>query len=506
LALEHIEHRGDTDIFLTPFEFQAIRHSWSSIRPWMISIDPLKWEPGRFRQSLIPKGTSGFRVATQLDPLDSIFLTALTLQFADQMEAARLPVEELIVHSNRFALGARGQIFDSQYGYDSFRSRSIELASDGRFSHVVMTDIGDFFTRIYHHPLENSIAEATDAETAKVFGHFFSSLSSKRSIGIPIGPAVCRLLANLAINDVDNALLSEGYVFCRYSDDFRIFTDSEKKANQALAFLATALIENHGLTLQASKTEIVDVDDYIRRFSHSDESRARDRVTRLMEVSVLFQSSLYQVLDLDDLDSEQQDELRRTNLWELLREALNETPVDLSTARFALQWLKIEGDDEELELIFESVNELYPIFRTVMEYLLRLPITDADQPKFASRILDLLEHERIGVLEYHRDLLLAPFADRPLWDHKEKLFALYRDTRDVATHRAVILGLAAQGQTSWFRINRSEATDMKEWEKRAFLWGARIFPKDEGDTWFRAINSHLNELDRAVVKYAKSMR
>jgi hypothetical protein len=503
LALDHIEHRGDTDIFLTPFEFQAIRHSWASIRDSIIAIDPLRWEPGRFRQTLVPKGYFGFRVATQLDPLDSIFLTALTLQCAEQIEAARLPIADQIVHSNRFALGPRGQIFDPQYGYGSFRLQSLKLASSGQFSHVVMTDIGDFFARIYHHPLENSIAEATDEQTARIFGNFFSSLSSKRSIGIPIGPAVCRLLANLAINDVDNALLSEGIKFCRYSDDFTIFTNSAKKANEALTFLATTLFQNHGLTLQASKTETIDVEEYVKRYSHSEESRARDRVAQLINESVLFQSSMYQVLELDDLDPERQEELRLANLWELLRESLYESPADLSTARFALQWLRLEGDADGVDFVFENLDKLYPIFRTVMAYFVSLPVPDADQPKFASRILDLLEHERIGVLEYHRGLILDPFADRPLWDHKDRLFALYRDHRDVATRRAVILGLAAQNQTSWFRTNRGEATDMKQWEKRAFLWGARLLPRDERNTWYRAINSHLNELDRSIVKYVK---
>lgn len=506
LALDHIEHRGDTDLFLLPFEFEAIRHSWSSIRPWIQGIDPLRWDTGQHRQILVPKGDFGFRIATQLDPFDSIFLTALTLQFAEKFEAARIPVAAEIVHSNRFALGPRGQIYDPKHNYESFRLRSIALASDHRFSHVVMTDIGDFFTRIYHHPLENAIADATDEETARVFGQFFSGISGKKSIGIPIGPAVCRLLANLDINDVDNALLSEGIAFCRYSDDFRIFSTSAKQANEALVFLATTLFRNHGLTLQASKTHILTTEEYVHQYAQSDESRADERVQQLTELSVLFMHTPYQFLDLDDLSEEQQEALRRANLWELLREALEETPANLSAARFALQWLKLEGDYGNVDLIFDNIDKLFPIFRHVMEYFIHIPIPDTDQPAFASRILDLLEHDRIGVLEYHRELILAPFADQPLWNHRDRLFALYRDNRDVATHRAAILGLAAQTQTSWFRSNRHEATDMKEWEKRAILYGARLLPRDEGDTWFRSINSQLNELDRTVVKYAKFMR
>jgi hypothetical protein len=53
----------------------------------------------------------------------------------------------------------------------------------------------------------------------------------------------------------DEALAARGYRFCRYSDDFRFFVASEREGREILAFLARALSNNHGLTLQAAKTE-----------------------------------------------------------------------------------------------------------------------------------------------------------------------------------------------------------------------------------------------------------
>ena len=38
-ALTHAEHLGDTDVFPVPFEFQAIRHSWDTINPGLLSQD-----------------------------------------------------------------------------------------------------------------------------------------------------------------------------------------------------------------------------------------------------------------------------------------------------------------------------------------------------------------------------------------------------------------------------------------------------------------------------------
>jgi len=116
---------------------------------------------------------------------------------------------------------------------------------------------------------------------------------------------------------------------CKYSDDFRIFATSEKKASQALTFLITTLRRNHGLTLQASETEILSVEEVVRRYAQSDESRESELVRKLIDVSVLFMSSLYQLVEWEDSSDERKEALRLANLWDLLREALDDTPVDL---------------------------------------------------------------------------------------------------------------------------------------------------------------------------------
>ena len=74
-ALKHIEKYGDTDIFPVPFEFQAIREFWDSdIKPWIRSMNLLEWELRPYRRLLTPKNRYGFRISTQLDPIDSIIL------------------------------------------------------------------------------------------------------------------------------------------------------------------------------------------------------------------------------------------------------------------------------------------------------------------------------------------------------------------------------------------------------------------------------------------------
>jgi hypothetical protein len=87
-ALNHVETHGDTDILPLPFEYDAIRHSWlSGLRQFLAETDVTQWETRPFRRCLSPKHKFGFRVSTQLDPLDTLLFRALVYE----IEAARLP-------------------------------------------------------------------------------------------------------------------------------------------------------------------------------------------------------------------------------------------------------------------------------------------------------------------------------------------------------------------------------------------------------------------------------
>ena len=90
-ALTHIESYGDTDVFPIPFEYQAIRNSWDELRDYLSRIDLLNWTTRPLRRCLSPKHRFGFRVSTQLDPLDQIIYTSLVYELGDDIEAVRIP-------------------------------------------------------------------------------------------------------------------------------------------------------------------------------------------------------------------------------------------------------------------------------------------------------------------------------------------------------------------------------------------------------------------------------
>jgi len=152
-ALKHIESYGDTNIFPVPFEFEAIRHVWESdLKSFLHKEDILNWQTRPHRRCLTPKHRYGFRITTQLDPLDAIIFTALVGEIGKDIETSRIPINKKIVFSHRFKPTNDGQMYNPNFNYSAFLTRCATLSKSKTCNYVVLADIADFFPRIYAHP------------------------------------------------------------------------------------------------------------------------------------------------------------------------------------------------------------------------------------------------------------------------------------------------------------------------------------------------------------------
>ncbi len=75
-ALAHIERFGDTDIFPVPFEYDAIRADWGALLPDLVEMELDRHPARELRRTLTPKSRYGFRLATQLDPIDALLFSS----------------------------------------------------------------------------------------------------------------------------------------------------------------------------------------------------------------------------------------------------------------------------------------------------------------------------------------------------------------------------------------------------------------------------------------------
>lgn len=332
-ALAHVLRFGDTDVFPVPFEYAAIEHDWANVKAHLAAADILQWTTRPQRILLSPKARNGFRVITQLDPLDFLILAALVRELAAALEARRIPSAQGRVFSYRTAPLADGQLFAPDIGYRQFlEACRTKLRANSGNGFVATTDISDFYARIYHHRLENALHTATTrGNHVRAVMRLLSGWNGTETFGIPIGSAPSRLLAETTLADVDEALLAAGIDFVRFNDDYRIFGDTYERCYRAITFLAETLYRNHGLTLQPQKTEVLSADHFSARFLVTPLDRELDSLHARFEglAAELGLHDWYEPIEYGDLDDEQKAAIDGLNLKELFREELREDEPEL---------------------------------------------------------------------------------------------------------------------------------------------------------------------------------
>jgi Reverse transcriptase (RNA-dependent DNA polymerase) len=526
-ALAHIVSRGDTDVLPHAQEFLAIQAQWAFVRAELEKIELDTWSSRPLRQFLSPKRSLSFRIATQLDPLDCILLTALVLEIGSDLEATRLSISSKSVFSYRFNTNTTGQLYDPSITYESFRKRSLEIAEEDE-GFVVQTDIADFFARLYQHRLENALAAATvKQDHVRALTKMLSGFTQSDSHGVPIGPAVVRLLSEVAIGDVDEALLGEGYKFVRFSDDYRIFVQTKADARKAIAFLAKTLHRHHGLTLQESKTRIYAAAEFVSHESKTEEDEERrllasnysgflqslrerqvadadfDQQAEDPDVFVLGFLGEYEDVAYDDLNVEEKDFVDSLNLWEILEEQFGgDEAIDVALCRFALKrivQLRLTG---EYKLLLKNLERTYTFFPDIVSALaMHANVETSLRAQIADALLELIDDPIVGHLEYHRAWILSVFNTKD-WNHEAELQKLYERFSDELTRPQVVYALGACGVTHWFRGKKADVLNMAPWERRAFLAGVSCLPKDEVRHWVKSITPRLDLLEKAVAKNA----
>ena len=317
--------QGDTYLLPPAFEFKAIEFDWDDVQNYLLNTDIRQWATRSYRQLLTPKHRYSFRIATQLDPFDFLVFSALVYESGDDLEEKRVPVGEDVVFSYRFKPEPDGSLFDKNVSYGKFYGATVERIESGKFGYVVEADIADFYPRIYYHVLESAISSASKKSnhSAALLG-LIKGWNQQVSIGIPVGPAAARLLAEVTLDDVDRLLLSEGITFVRYNDDYRIFTETYMQAWQALALLANTLHNNHSLTLQAMKTRISAIEEFddrrLRPVRNREVEQLADGFRDIAEALGL--EDIYDDIEFDDLEPDAQKQIEALNLSDLLFEQI----------------------------------------------------------------------------------------------------------------------------------------------------------------------------------------
>ena len=292
---------------------------------------------------LVPTGAAGFRITTKFHPFWNIYLNGLSIAVA----AAHEPQRSSRAHSYRYvATGDR--LFDRVASWRSFREAAVaDCEALGDDVVVVQTDISSFYEHVYHHRIENSVADLfpEGSKVATQIDRFLSKLASGRSFGLPVGGQSSRILAELLLSSIDRRLTDEGIGWRRYVDDFVLITKDHAEAYRALAILSHALAD-YGLTLNRTKTTVLTgrhFCDFVRAQLGGD----TDEASKLREIDLHFDP--YSDTSEDDYDA-LKETVESLDVKTLLDLELNKGQPDAFLVAQIGRTLKLHSPDVALQL------------------------------------------------------------------------------------------------------------------------------------------------------------
>lgn len=495
-AIQNIANYGDTDIFPFSFEQHVFRDTPHLVQTCLEELHAdfdtqITQNPPENINTLAPVGYSGFRWATQIDPLWNAYYLGLVIDMGPSIEAARIPVSEDTVFSYRFVDPVDGSgIFDDGVTWRCFMDTSKQVAAD--FSHVLLCDVSDFYARIYHHRVENALKWLNEKpDTVRRIVEVLKVFSGTVSYGLPVGGPASRLLAELALNSVDKLLRAHGIRFCRYVDDYRIFCNSKEEAFQRLIFLSDKLF-NEGLALQKNKTRILTAKEFqdetriVLKTENVNDENLTDE-DKLLRLSIRFDP--YSDTSVDDYNS-LKEEVAKVDIAGILGRELEKTRIDSTVTKQAIAALRMVGSREQkgiLESLLQihNLNTLAPVFPRLMTVLrgLYVEVDEPTQELIDEALTTLIESES-HIIQVDLNLAFAiQVMRRRVTQKTETLFVkLFKQSASPLVRREIIIAWADWGHNHSLTDLKKYFQGLSRWERRAFIVGS-FGLKDEGKHW-----------------------
>jgi len=504
-ALNHLLGEYDTDLFPLPFEIQTIQALWGSLREEFERLDlsNYTWRGGR--RFIVPKNLLAFRAATQLDPIDSLVMSALIYEHGAKLEASRIPSSEKRVFSYRLAPSHDGKLYANYSAWHDFWSESKNKASTSSCDFVVIADISDFYNQIYHHVLERHfVTAALDEPVAIVIKKYLQTLTDKVSRGVPVGPHTSHILAECALDSMDRSLLSHGYEFCRYVDDVHIFVKDHTSAVGALYDFAQILDSQQRLIIQKEKTKIVPVADFLKLA----DAMLIDRPLNAQEAMILnvinrqSGGDPYAQLSLAALKDEDVQKLREDALEGLISIYLSQAEIDYARLAWLLRRLAQVGAPGAVNIVIANLQSLSPILGPVARYLtMAIKNYTGDCIALGEDVVTALDTPIISRSPYLQVVLLDILATVPELNNVDRVTARF-NTAEPAVRREIIRVAETGERRDWLRDRKADFRIMDPWTRRAFVRAASVFPPDEARFWIDSVRDSLRPIERAIAKNA----
>ena len=502
-SIDFIHKHSDGDLFPKIIEINAIVKNIDQFISLTEGKDLTQFSPGACRRFLVLKDEISYRQATQLDPQDSILLTAIIYQYGQGIEDRRLNKD--IVFSYRFLPDTIHGLYSTQNAWNNFWEEAYRISFTSKI--ILYCDIADFYNQIYHHIIENQIISSSFPNQEKNWIiNLLESTTAGVSRGIPIGPHAMHLLAEATLIPIDNSIISQGFKFVRYADDIIIFCDSEQSARIALASLASIIDKQQRLMLQRHKTKMYHPDEFQTLCKDMIEDRpiSGDEDQILKVIKKYSGGNPYHTVSYNKISKEDWESVTEDIINKIIYEYINQDKVDYIRLRWFYRRLTQIGHPGAIDISLKEISRLGPCFANICTYLSSIQSIDEERWKdIGVRLLALLDSDEVKNNEYFRLSIVSLFTKNKYINRFAYLTKKY-PTSEPFFRREILLAAYQNDAFDWLREQKENYQNMDPWQKIAFLFGLSGFPKDEKKYFINKLNL-ARPFEETVAKWAKSV-
>ena len=502
-AIDYIVQHSDGDLFPKILEIDAVVARKDEFSKAVANKNLTTFPPGVCRRFIVPKDEVSYRQATQLAPQDSIILSAIIFEYGSGIELRRLPPDQ--VFSYRFSNTNTDGLYKSHSAWNAFWEKAAQKASNSGC--ILHCDIADFYNQIYHHTLENQLAESHLPNQAnKWVVKLLESTTAGVSRGVPVGPHGIHLVAESTLIPIDNNLVQIGIDFIRYADDIIVFAQDQKSARLALAKVAAILDQHQRLMLQKHKTKFYTPSDFQELCSSMIQDRPiNEQEEDLLEIVKRYSDGdPYKTITYNQISTEDWNSISNEIVSNIILEYLSKDPVDYIRLRWFYRRLAQIGHPGGLEVTLDNIQHLGPCFANICFYL--SSIQSIDNTKWTdvgTKLLQLLDTEEVQNSEYFRLSILSLFARNAQLNHFDQLLNMYQ-SGDPFVRREIILSASSAGATDWLRNLKESFGMMDSWQRNAFIFAISGLPRDE-KKYFINRHDYKQVFDDELAKWSRSI-
>lgn len=489
-ALAHITNYYDTDFFPRTEEFLAIAHFWPEVEAHILktSLDGILNAPPLVEPW--PKVKGGYRIVHRLEPLDSLIYTAMAKTVSQKVEESRVSPE--IACSYRFTNDC-DSFFGGASGFEVYRARCEFLAKTHKF--VLCIDIADFYNKLYLHRLQNALQLATDEppSVSKRIEYFLTTLNTKASQGIPVGPAASIVMSEAALTDVDKFLYTKGCEHVRYVDDFRIFGNSEEELEVLLQSLTSYLHDSHRLSLNSAKTRILESDQFIQEELNNQYQQEKLKILDELEGMDPYSSGA-QSAQINSIIQAEADML----LVEGLKKLLGHEVLDLGLVRAIVRRAKANRAHGIASLLIQNLKFLAPAINDIALYLDSISSDKFFQDHLNS-LVELCDAPETSIRVVR--MWLEWFFSRHLTLLNEnKIRNVVFSSERLRPQAQAAITLKSE---AWIKERKTKLLHYAYWDRRSIILAATLLSKDEREKWLEPLvkGSSLDIMEKWMARW-----